>query len=94
MTAQAIITSTGRRLFKDAAGRFISQSKFNLLKRKDPLTGRFLPKATAPRIISDQRKIENYLRAQLGAPPSGQNWINIASKYAERFEDFLSEVPE
>jgi len=94
MAAQAIITATGRKLFKDAAGRFISQQKFALLQRKDPLTGRFLPKATARRTISRQRQVENYLRAQLGAPPSGKNWIEIASKYAERFSDFLNEVPE
>lgn len=93
MAAQAIITKTGRRLFKNSAGRFISKQKFELLKRKDPLTGRFLPKATAGRTISRQRGVEEYLRAQLGAPPSGMNWITIASKYAERFEDYLEDAP-
>lgn len=94
MALQAIVTATGRRLFKDASGRFISRQKYELLSRKDPLTGRFLPKATAQRTLSRQKRIEQYLRAQLGNPPSGKNWLQIASKYAERFEDYLSEVPE
>lgn len=36
--------------------------------------------------------VEGYLRQQLGAPPSGMNWFQIASKYSERFADYLSEV--
>lgn len=41
-----------------------------------------------------QKGIESYLRAQLGAPPAGKSWFQIASKYAERFADYLADMDQ
>ena len=84
MAAQVLYTG-GRLLFKDARGRFISRAKYELLQRKDPLTGRFMSAAKS-RL---RPGAESQLRFQLGAPPAGKSWLQIAEKYSERFEDFL-----
>lgn len=84
----ALLTKTGRRVFKDARGKFISKAKFELESRRGP-GGRFLSKAGATR----QRSMEQYLRSVLGAPPAGKSWAQIAGKYPERFEDFLEGLP-
>ncbi len=47
--------------------------------------GRFTTKAN----YQAQKNMESYLRRELGAPPSGKSWTQIASKYAERFADYL-----
>lgn len=85
MALPKAIVSGGRVLFQDARGRFINRAKYELLKRRDPITGRFLTRAAADR----RRGVESFLRAQLGAPPSGKSWVAIAGKYPDRFEDFL-----
>jgi hypothetical protein len=87
MPVQAIITQAGRRIFRDARGRFISKAKYELERRRGP-GGRFLTRAGASR----QQGIENFLRAQLGAPPAGKTWYQIASKYPDRFSDYLEEL--
>lgn len=87
MPVQAFLTSTGRRVFKDARGRFISKAKYELERRRGP-GGRFISKARA----SKNRGIEAYLRAQLGAPPAGKEWQQIAAKYPERFMDYLQDA--
>lgn len=87
MPFQAIPTAAGRILYKDARGRFISKAKYELEQRRGP-SGRFVSKAAARR----NQGVESYLRAKLGAPPAGKNWLNIASKYPERFDDYLSEA--
>lgn len=87
MAVQAILTRAGRKLYKDARGRFISRAKYELEQRRGP-GGRFLSRAGATR----QRGVESYLRAQLGAPPAGKTWAQIASKYPERFIDYLQEA--
>ena len=80
----ALITRAGRRIYKDAKGRFISKAKYELEQRRGP-SGRFITKQAATR----QRGVENYLRAQLGAPPAGKTWQQIASKYPDKFIDYL-----
>ena len=87
MAVQAILTSTGRKLYKDARGRFISRAKYELEQRRGP-GGRFLTRAGATR----QRNVESYLRAQLGAPPAGKTWAQIAGKYPEKFIDYLEDI--
>lgn len=87
MAVQAIVTAAGRKLYKDASGRFISRRKYELELRRGP-GGRFLSKKGALR----QRGVESYLRAQLGAPPAGKTWQQIASKYPDRFIDYLQEL--
>lgn len=87
MAVQQILTAAGRKLYKDAKGRFISKAKYELERRRGP-GGRFLSKSAAGR----QRGIESYLRAKLGAPPAGKSWSQIASKYAERFADYLADL--
>lgn len=79
----------GRLLYKDRRGRFISKAKYELLSRRDPASGRFLPRG-AP-LLNTQRA-ENVLRSKLGAPPRGLNWVQIAAKYKERFADFLQDI--
>ena len=83
-----IVTKAGRRIFKDAGGRFISEAKFNLLNRRDPSTGKFISGAKAAKRGTLQAQ-ESRLRAQLGAPPRGKSWVNIANKYQERFSAYL-----
>ena len=82
----AFLTKVGRKVYKDARGRFISKAKYELERRRGP-GGRFLSTAGAQR----QRGVESYLRAQLGAPPAGKSWAQIASKYPERFADYLQD---
>lgn len=84
----AILTKAGRRIFKDARGRFISEAKYNLLNRMDPATGRFISQALANKRGTLQSQ-ESRLRSQLGAPPRGKSWVSIANRYAERFAAYL-----
>ena len=83
----ALITRAGRQIYKDARGRFISKAKYQLEQRRGP-GGRFLTKAASGR----QRGVESYLRAELGAPPRGKSWLQIAGKYPERFENYLQDA--
>ncbi len=87
MPVQAIVSRLGRRIFKDARGRFISKSRYDLERRRGPL-GRFITAKAGTR----QRGVESYLRAQLGAPPAGKTWQQIASKYPQRFIDYLQDI--
>lgn len=87
MAVQAILTKAGRRIYQDARGRFISKAKYELEMRRGP-GGRFLSKANAAK----QRGVESYLRAQLGAPPAGKTWAQIAGKYPQRFIDYLQDM--
>jgi len=88
MAIPTMIVRAGRRIFRDAAGRFISEAKFNLLNRRDPGTGKFISAAKAAQrgTLQDQ---ERRLRYRLGAPPRGKSWVELASKYTERFEAYL-----
>jgi len=76
-----------RKVYRDARGRFISRAKYELERRRLP-SGRFGTKAQG----SLRRRMESYLRAELGAPPAGKNWHQIASKYPERFENYLEGI--
>ncbi len=87
MPVQAIVTRAGLKLYRDARGRFISKFKYELERRRGP-AGRFLTKSRAVRM----RGVESYLRAQLGAPPAGKSWQQIASKYPDRFIDYLEDI--
>jgi Ni/Co efflux regulator RcnB len=86
-----IVGTTARKLYRDARGKFISKAKWELEQRRDPATGRLRSKAWANQRL-DKQKVENYLRAQLGAPPAGKQWSQIAAKYPQRFADFLEDV--
>ena len=86
MAVQAILTRAGRKIYKDAKGRFISRAKYELEQRRGP-GGKFLSRAKADRF----RNIETALRAELGAPPAGKTWQQIAGKYPERFMDYVGE---
>ena len=83
----SVATKAGRKIYRDARGRFISRAKYELERRRGPL-GRFITTKAATR----QRGVESYLRAKLGAPPAGKNWHQIASKYPERFMDYLEDL--
>jgi len=87
MPVQAIVTRAGRKLYQNARGQFISKFKYELERRRGP-SGRFITKAAGIR----QRGVESYLRAQLGAPPAGKTWQQIASKYPDRFTDYLEDL--
>ena len=73
-----------RKVFRDAAGRFTTKAKYELEQRRGP-GGRFITKSRA----TQNRSIEAYLRAELGAPPAGKQWQQIAGKYPERFADYV-----
>jgi Ni/Co efflux regulator RcnB len=77
--------------FRDAAGRFISKAKHELLQRKDLATGRFISKEKAT-ANANARKAENFLRQELGAPPAGQLWVRIADKYPDRFAGLIRDM--
>ncbi len=83
-----IVTKAGRRIFKDAKGKFISEARYNLLNRIDPATGRFISAARASQRGPLQSQ-ESRLRSQLGAPPRGKTWVSIASRYEERFRGYV-----
>lgn len=87
MPVSAIITAAGRKIYRNARGRFISKAKFELERRRGA-GGRFVTKARA----AQNRSVESYLRAALGAPPAGKNWQQIAGKYPERFIDYLEGI--
>ena len=87
MAVQAILTRTGRTVYKDARGLFISKRKYDLEMRRGP-GGRFLTRQGAVR----QQQVEQWLRAQLGAPPAGKMWAQIAGKYPDRFTDYLEDL--
>ena len=87
MPVQAIVTRAGRTIYRSAKGRFISKAKYELERRRGP-GGRFLSAGRA----TEQRGIESYLRAQLGAPPAGKTWVQIAGKYPQRFIDYLEDL--
>lgn len=86
MPVQALVTRAGRRVYKDVRGRFISRAKYELEQRRG-IGGRFVTKSRA----AQNRGIEAALRAELGAPPAGKQWQQIAGKYPERFADYLGE---
>ena len=86
MAVQALLTRAGRKVFKDAKGRFISRARYELEQRRGP-GGRFISKSRA----SQNKNIEAALRAELGAPPAGKEWFTIAAKYPERFADYVSD---
>ena len=91
MAVQQVLVNAARKkarkLYRDAKGKFISRAKYELNQRRGP-GGRFISKAAAGR----QRGVEQYLRAQLGAPPAGKSWQQIAGKYPERFADYLQDI--
>ena len=82
-----IARKAARKVYRDARGRFISRAKYELERRRLP-SGRFGTKAQG----SLRRRMETYLRAELGAPPAGKSWHQMASKYPERFEDYLEGI--
>lgn len=86
-----IVGTVARKLYRDARGKFISRAKYEVLQRRDPGTGRFISKAAA-KLRPDPKQVESFLRAQLGAPPAGKSWSQIAAKYPQRFADFLEGV--
>lgn len=88
MALPTMAVRAGRTIFRNAQGRFINKAKFDLLRRIDPVSGRFISKSQA----ASKRAQEAWLRNTLGRPPAGQNWVRIASKYGERFADLLGEM--
>ena len=79
------ILANGRRVYRQA-GRFISKAKYELERRRLS-SGKLGSVAQANR----ERGVEQWLRAQLGAPPAGKTWQSIASKYPDRFVDYLED---
>jgi len=78
--AKRLAAERARGLYRYPAGWTDSKGK--------ALGGKFMSKAAAAR----QRGVESYLRAQLGAPPAGKQWAQIAGKYPERFADYLQDM--
>ena len=75
MAAQKIIWDQAIRRYRNAVTKkFVSRTAF--LKQQ----------ANSPRF---REQMERFITAQIGAPPSGKNWVAIAEKYPERFADFL-----
>ena len=91
MALQLIARPLARKVYRDAKGRFISKAKYELNQRRDPATGRFITKAAAAR-RPDPKIVEGKLRKELGAPPAGRTWTEIAARYTERFEDYLRDI--
>lgn len=83
MVIQVSAPKIARRLYRNAKGQFTSQAKWELEQRRGP-GGRFVSKSRA----ATNKNIDAYLRAELGAPPAGKTWIQLASKYPEKFENY------
>ena len=81
----ASVLANGRTVYRQG-GRFISKAKYELERRRLS-SGRIGTAAQAQR----ERGVEQWLRAQLGAPPAGKTWQVIASKYPDRFSDYLED---
>ena len=85
------VKEVGERMVYRFKGKFISKNTYDALMRRNPFTGKFEKAAVAAKRL-DLKKSEAYLRAQLGAPPAGKSWVQIAAKYAERFADYLEDL--
>jgi len=68
-------------------GRFVSASAFRSQQWR--LRG---GKAGTAKRRAGVQEMERAYRAELGAPPAGKEWVQLASKYPERFEDYTSEI--
>lgn len=81
------------RIIADKAGRYRRAGKFvsAAAYRAQQWRLRGGKAGTASRTAWKARA-EQGLRAELGAPPAGKQWVQIASKYPERFEDYLDEL--
>ena len=77
--------------YRNAAGRFISKATFNRINaaanRLRGPGGAFVTKSQ----FSYARGFDAYMRAEVGAPSAGKVWSQLASKYPDRFEDYVNE---
>ena len=86
--ALPVVGAIARKVFRDKAGRFISKAKHELLARQSLVTGRFITTKAA----GTERILNRALENILGRPPGGMEWLQIATKYSDRFGDVLAEA--
>ncbi len=87
----AIITRTGRTMYKNARGRIISRSEFERETRRGPL-GRFQSRAQAFQ-RADMRTQEALLRDALGGQPlGGGSWTDRAERSPDLFAEILADA--
>lgn len=82
--------ANGRTLYFSKTGRFISERQYNNELRRGP-DGRYISKEAAARRLPPG-KIEAALRKELGAPPAGKTWSQLAQRYTEKFADYLADI--
>ncbi len=81
MALPSVVLVRGRKIYKDAKGRFTSKATYEREIKRDPLTGRF-----GRRPVRTPETEARLRQQMLGRrPPPGMTWIEIASKYASRF---------
>lgn len=82
--------ANGRKLYFSKAGKFISERQYNNELRRGP-DGRYISKEAAAR-RPPPAKVEAALRRELGAPPAGKTWSELAQRYTEKFADYLRDI--
>ncbi len=65
----------------------VAKIVFDPVVKRFRQNGRFVKRAAF--VEQNRGAVENYLRTQLGRPPSGQKWVVLAAKYPERFADYI-----
>lgn len=85
----ALITKTGRTVYKNAKGKFISKATFERERRRGP-GGRFRSAVDFFR-QADTRTKESLLVEKFGGPPiGGGTWIGRAEASPDRFAEELA----
>jgi len=93
MAATALITKTGRIVYKSVTGKFISRQTFERERRRGP-GGKFRSKEEFFR-SADTRSKERILQQRYGGPPLGQTggtWIARAEASPDKFAQDLADV--
>ena len=77
-----------RKFYRDARGRFTTKKLFEREQRRSLRTAKF----TTKRQATLERQQEVWLTEKLGRAPPGQHWVQLAAKYADRFEDLTNDM--
>lgn len=90
---QAILSKTGRTLYKKGSG-FISKNEFlretRRIKAGVKGAGRFLSRADHARSLSVS-EVAQRIHAEIGPPLGDANWVSRVRKSTEKFIDFLAD---
>lgn len=84
------VTRTGRKLYFDGNGNFISPARFDLLSRRLAGGSKGFASRAALQRLGPLDALEKRLRHRFKGPPvGGTNWVSIAVEYPKKFGAFL-----